>query len=77
MSLLDPFFDTDPLLATPITPIQPQAAIDEEILTSMDLLSCNEENDDFSDNDAWVREGKNITWERNAFDLFVDEDDDL
>ena len=51
--------------------------MDEEILTSIGLLSCNEENDDFSDGDAWVMEGKNITRERNAFDVFVDEDDDL
>ena len=51
--------------------------MDEEILTSIGLLSCNEENDDFSDGDAWVMEGKNITRERSAFDVFVDEDDDL
>ena len=77
MPPLGPFFDNDPLLATPITPIQSQAVMDEEILTSMALLSCNEENDDFSDDDAWVMEGKNIIRERNAFDVFVDEDDDL
>ena len=43
MPSLDPFFDIDPHLApppsSPITPIQPQAVIDEEILASMGLLS--------------------------------------
>ena len=77
MPSLDPFFDNDPLLAPPINPIQPQAVIDKEILTSMGLLSCNEENDEFNDDDAWLNEGKNITGERNAFNVFVDEDDDL
>ena len=43
----------------------------------MGLLSCNEEDDDFSDDNAWVMEGEDITGERNDFDVFVDEDDDL
>ena len=49
--------------------------MDEEILTSMDLLTCNEGNEDLNDLDAWVMEGEDITGERNAFDVFVDEDD--
>ena len=77
MPLLDPFFDTDPLLAPLITPIQPQAVMDEETFTSMGLLFCSEEDDDFIDNDTWVMEGEDITRERNAFDVFVDEDEDL
>ena len=32
MLLLYPFFDTDPLLAPPISPIQTKAVMDEEIL---------------------------------------------
>ena len=55
-----------------ITPIQPQAVMDEEVLTSMGLLSCSE-----GDDDAWVMEGEDITGERNAFDVFVDKDEDL
>ena len=74
---LDPFFDIDPLLAPPIIPITPQAVMDEEILASMGLLSYNEEDDKFNDDDVWVIEGEDITGERNAFDVFVDEDDDL
>ena len=77
MPSLDSFFDNDPLFAPPINPLQPQAVIDEEILTPMGLLSCNEENDDFNDDDAWLNEGKNITGERNTFNVFVDEDDAL
>ena len=73
----DPFFDTDPLLAPPVTLMIPQAVMDEEILTSMGLLSCNEEDDKFNDEDVCVMEGEDITGERNAFDVFVDEDDDL
>ena len=51
--------------------------MDEDILTSTSLFSCNEEDDDFNDDDAWVMEGEYITGEKNAFDVFVDEDDDL
>ena len=76
MPSLDPFFDIDPLLA-PITPIQPQDVMDEEILTSMGLLSCNEEDDDFNNDYVWAMEGEDINGERNAFDVFADEDDDL
>ena len=72
MPLLDTFFDTDPLLVPPITPIQPQAVMREEIFISKDLLSCNEEDDE-----AWVMEGEDKTGERNAFDVFVDEDNNL
>ena len=77
LSWLDPFFDIDPLLAPPITPMTPQAVMDEEILTSMGLLSCNEDDDKFNDGDAWMTEWEDIIGERNAFDVFVDEDDDL
>ena len=77
MPSLDPFFDIDPLLAPPITSMTPQAVMDEEILTSMGLLFCNEEDDKFNDDDPWVMEGEDITGKRNAFDVFVDEDDDL
>ena len=55
----------------------PQAVMDEEILTSMGLLSCNEDDDKFNDGDAWMAEREDIIGERNAFDVFVDEDDDL
>ena len=41
----------------------------------MDLLTCNEGDEDFNDHDAWVTEGEDITRERNTFDVFVDEDD--
>ena len=51
--------------------------MDEEILTSMGLLCCNEEDDDFSDDNVWVMEGEKITGEKNAFDVFVGEGDDL
>ena len=77
MPSLDPFFDIDPLSAHPITPILTQAVMDEEILTSKGLLSCNEEDDDFNDGDAWVIEGEDITCERNTFEVLVDEDNDL
>ena len=77
MPSLDPFFDIDPLLAPPITLMTPQAVMDEEILTSMGLPFCNEEDDKFNDDDPWVMEGEDITGKRNAFDVFVDEDDDL
>ena len=43
----------------------------------MGLLSCNEEDDDFNDGDASVMEGEDIAGERNAINLFIDEDDDL
>ena len=43
----------------------------------MGLLSCNEEDDKFNDEDVCVMEGEDITGERNAIDVFVDEDDDL
>ena len=42
MPSLDPFFDIDPLLTPSTTPIQLQAVMDEDILTSMGFLSCNE-----------------------------------
>ena len=74
MPSLDPFFDINPLLA-PL--IQPQAAMDEKILTSTSLLSCNEEDKDLNDDDAWVMEGEGITRERNEFDFFIDDDNDL
>ena len=35
----------------------------------MDLLTCNEGDEDFNDHDAWVMEGEDITGERNAFDV--------
>ena len=55
----------------------PQTVMEEEILTSMGLLSYNEEDDKFSDDDdVWVVEGDDITRERNASDASVDEDDD-
>ena len=55
----------------------PQTVMEEEILTSMGLLSYNEEDDKFNDDDdVWVVEGDDITRERNAFDASVDEDDD-
>ena len=77
MLLLYPFFDTDPLLAPPISPIQTKAVMDEEILACMGLPSCNEEDDDFNDEDASVMEGEDIAGERNGINLFIDEDDDL
>ena len=77
MPSLNPFFDIDQLLASPITSMTPQAVKDEEILTSMGLLSCNEEDDKFNDDDAWVMKGEDITKERNTFDVFVDEGNDL
>ena len=43
----------------------------------MCLLSCNEDDDKFNDNDAWMTEREDIIGERNAFDVFVHEDDDL
>ena len=49
--------------------------MDEEIISSMDLLTCNEGDEDFNDHDEWVLKGEDITGERNAFDVFVDEDD--
>ena len=73
---LDSFFDIDPLLAPRIPSIQPQAVM-EEILPPMGLLSCDKEDDDFNDGDALVMEGEDITGERNAFDVFVDEDNNL
>lgn len=55
----------------------PQTVMEEEILTAMGLLSYNEEDDKFNDDDdVWVVEGDDITRERNAFDASVDEDDD-
>ena len=43
----------------------------------MGLLSCNEEDDDFNNDYAWAMEEEDINGERNAFDVFADEDDDL
>ena len=43
----------------------------------MGLLSCNEEDDDFNNDYVWAMEGEDINGERNAFDVFADEDDDL
>ena len=74
---LDPFFDIDPLLAPPITPMTPQAVMDEEILASMGLLSYNEEDGKFNSDDAWLTEREDITGERKTFDVFVDQEDDL
>ena len=39
------------------------------------LLSCNEEDGNFIDDDAWVMEREDITGERDAFDVFVDDDE--
>lgn len=47
--------------------------MDEEILTFMGFLSCNEEDSE----DAWAMEEEDITGERNAFDVSIDEGDDL
>ena len=77
MPSLDAFFDIDTILTPPITLMTPQAVMDEEILISMGFLFCNEEDDKFNDDDAWVMEGEDITGERNAFDVFLDEHDDL
>ena len=57
--------------------MQRQAVMDEEILIFMGLFSCNEEDDDFIDDDAWVTEREDITGEREAFDVFVDDDEVL
>ena len=73
MPSLDPFFDIDQILAPPITSVTPQAVKNEETLTSMDLLSYNEEDDKFNDDHAWVMEGEDITGERDTFDVFVNE----
>ena len=54
MPSLDPFF-----LTPPITSMTPQAVTDEEILTSMGVLSCNEEDDKFTDDNALVMGGYN------------------
>ena len=59
------------------TPIQPQAVVDKENLISICLLSSNEQDDDFNDEDAWVMKEEDIIEERDAFDVFVDEDNDL
>ena len=77
MLSIDPFFDIDSFLAPRITPMTPQAVMDEEILTYMGLLSCNVEDGKFNDGDAQAMEGEDITGERNPFDVFIDEDDDL
>ena len=58
-----------------ITPMQRQVVMDEEILTFVGLLSCNEEDGNFIDDDAWVMEREDITGERDAFDVFVDDDE--
>ena len=52
MLSIDPFFDIDSFLAPRITPMTPQAVMDEEILTYMGLLSCNVEDGKFNDGDA-------------------------
>ena len=54
--------------------MQRQVVMDEEILTFVGLLSCNEEDGNFIDDDAWVMEREDITGERDAFDVFVDDD---
>ena len=51
--------------------------MDEEILTSICLLFSNEQDDNFNDEDAWVMEEEDTIGERNAFDVFVDEGNDL
>ena len=71
MPSLDPFFDIDLLLPPPITPIQPQAFMDKGV------LSCNEEDGVFIYDNAWMMEGENVTGNRNTFDGFVNEGDDL
>ena len=58
-----------------ITPMQRQVVMDEEILTFVGLLSCNEEDGNFIDDDAWVMEREDINGERDAFDVFVDDDE--
>ena len=58
-----------------ITPMQRQVVMDEEILTFVGLLSCNEEDGNFIDDNAWVMEREDITGERDAFDVFVDDDE--
>ena len=58
-----------------MTPMQRQVVMDEEILTFVGLLSCNEEDGNFIDDDAWVMEREDITGERDAFDVFVDDDE--
>ena len=58
-----------------ITPMQRQVVMDEEILTFVGLLSCNEEDGNFIDDDVWVMEREDITGERDAFDVFVDDDE--
>ena len=67
----DPFLGIDPLLAAPISPMTPQVVMDEEIFTSMGLLSFNEKDDKFSDDDAWVVEGEDITGERNNREILI------
>ena len=67
----DPFLGIDPLLAAPISPMTPQVVMDEEIFTSMGLLSFNEKDDKFNDDDAWVVEGKDITGERNNREILI------
>ena len=67
-SSFDPFF-----LTPPITSMTPQAVKDEEILTSMGVLSCNEEDDNFTDDNAWVMEGHNQRKEqRNLFLISIE-----
>ena len=58
-----------------ITPMQRQVVMDEEILTFVGLLSCNEEDGNFIGDNAWVMEREDITGERDAFDVFVDDDE--
>ena len=58
-----------------ITPMQRQVVMDEEILTFVGLLSCNEEDGNFIDDNAWVMEREDITGESDAFDVFVDDDE--
>ena len=68
MPSLDPFF-----LTPPITSMTPQAVKDEEILTSMGVLSCNEEDDNFTDDNSWVMEGHNQRKEqRNLFLISIE-----
>ena len=51
--------------------------MDKENLISICLPSSNEQDDDFNDEDAWVMKEEDIIEERDAFDVFVDEDNDL
>ena len=48
-----------------------QVVMDEKIFTSMGLLSFNEKDDKFNDDDAWVVEEEDITGERNNREILI------